>query len=175
MKIRSLLITVAILGAVGSAFYRLESVRKAEDFYDSPTVPLSQRGMELLVAEYDVRPQRIPLEKGELLFLHCWAEYEVTVPFWPRGTPYRKTGRIRLVFELDDGANNFGVEQRLRLDEEYAKQRFIRGSVNHRLAWRYYPQQAPVEMMLERRNGDTQIQTIIELVKKTPLTPPARS
>jgi hypothetical protein len=29
-------------------------------------------------------------------------------------------------------------------------------------------------MMLERRNGDTQIQTIIELVKKGPLTPPAR-
>lgn len=175
MKIRALLITVATLGAVGLGFYRLEKVRKAEEFYDSPTVPLSERGMDLFVAEYEVRPDRIPLEKTELVFLHCWAEYEVVVPYWSWQTTYRKTGRVRLVFELDDGASNFGVEERLRLDGEYAKQRFLRGSVNHRLAWKYYPKQVPVEMLLERRNGDAQIRAILELVKKKPLTSTDRS
>lgn len=175
MKIRALLITAATLGAISFAFYRLERVRRAEEFYDSPSVPLSERGLDLFAAEYEVRPDRIPLEKGELVFLHCWAEYEITVPYWSWQTTYRKTGRVRLVFELDDGASNFGVEERLRLDGEYAKQRFLRGSVNHRLAWKYYPKQVPVELMLERRNGDTQIRTILELVKKKPLTSPARS
>lgn len=165
MKFKILAPLVLIIAFGIFVFYRQEQVRKAELFLNTPDEAMNARRKDLLIGFYRIMPNSIPLERGRLDILRCWAEYEVNVPFWSLSTDYEKTGRVRLVLEVTDGASNYGVEERLKFDHEYAKQRFIQGNLEHRMAWKIYDGKVPTEFILERRSGDLNINLKMHLTK----------
>lgn len=166
MKITPLLVLIGILAAVVLTFIRLEEVRKLDSYYNLPKVGDTARDRLVRIASYKVSPRSIPLGQGNLDFRGCWAEAEMQIPFLGWGDNHERTGKVRLILETEDGANSFGVEQRLKIGGEYGRQAFVQDSISHRLVWRTYDNDLPRIVLVERRTEEGQVAVSLVLTRQ---------